>query len=289
MLQWGIRIEEEIGGIFQFNTNLVVNVLGEEGRTKVECAYSRMRRNVAEDMAYAASKRGCGVSELPQEIKDEIEERCESVARKRLFLELPKMKTLVAMLCDYDESRPMEGFMPINRLYSLVLQKLPRSWRRECPAVYATALRKEQKQFSIVTFPIKNAGPEQRASMICASACLPLLFGAYEINGATYIDGGLEGRGGDNVPIRSILENHPKIKTVIVVFLADSGNIRSEQLDRVLNIAKTSDVRLVKIMPSKNINGSFGMFGYMDDSKKTIRRLIDLGRKDARKALAELE
>ena len=277
--------EEEISGIFRFNTNLVVHILGDEGRAKIERAYSRMSRNIAEDMAYAASKRGCGVFELPQDIKSEIEDRCEAVARKRLFLELPKMKTLSAMLCDYDESRPMEGFMPINRLQALILQELPRSWRWGCPAVYATALRKGKDSLSIVTFAIQKARPEQRASMICASACLPFLFGAHEVNGATYIDGGLEAKGGDNVPIGPIVENHPNIKTVIVVYLDDESRISPGQRDRVQRVAKIAGVKLVEIMPSKDINGALGVFGYMDDSKETVRRLIELGRKDTENTL----
>ena len=117
--------EEEIGGIFQFNTNLVVNVLGVDGRAKVERAYSRMHRNIAEDMAYEASKRGCSVSELPQAVKNEIGERCESVARKRLFLQLPKLKSLADMLTGYDESLPQEGFLSSSRLHAAIMRALP--------------------------------------------------------------------------------------------------------------------------------------------------------------------
>ena len=45
--------EAEISSIFQFNTNLVVSILGEEGRSTIESVYSQMRKNIAEDMAYA--------------------------------------------------------------------------------------------------------------------------------------------------------------------------------------------------------------------------------------------
>ena len=278
--------EREIGGIFQFNTNLIVHILGDEGRIKIDHVYAQMRRNVMEDLSYEASRKKCSIAGLPHDIKEEIEVRCESVARKRLFLELPKMRTFTAMLYDYDESRPMEGFLPINRLHSLIMRELPKSWRRGCPVVYATALRKEGEKLSIVTFPIKKNRPEQRASMICASACLPFLFGAYEVNGATYIDGGLEAKGGDNVPIGPIVENHPNIETVIVIYLDDESRIRLEQRNRVCNVAKIAGVKhVVEIMPSRDINGTLGVFGYMDDSKETVHRLIELGRKDAERVL----
>lgn len=277
--------EDEIGSVFQFNTNLLVRILGEEGKSKVEHVYAQMRKNIMTDMANAAIWRRCGVTELPREIKDKIEEECESVARKRLFLELPKMKTFTAMLCDYDESRSMEGFLPIARLYSLLLQELPRSWGSGAPAVYATALRKERDSLSIVTFAVTKAYPEERASMICASACLPFLFGAYEVNGATYIDGGV--RGGGNVPVGVILEKYPEIKTVIVVFLDDDDNIRPEQRNRVRSAARTAGVKLVEVIPSGDINGTFGILGYIDDSKETVRALIKRGRQDAREALVK--
>lgn len=278
--------EEEIGGIFQFNTNLVTHILGDEGRIKIDHVYAQMRRNIMEDLSYEASQKKCSIAELPHDIKEEIEVRCESVARKRLFLELPKMRTFTAMLYDYDESRPMEGFLPINRLHSLIMQELPKSWDWGCPDVYATTLRKEGEKLSIVTFQIKKSRPEQRASMICASSCLPFLFGAYEVNGATYIDGGLEAKGGDNVPIGPIVENHSNIKTVIVVYLDNESRIRLEQRNRVRSVAKAAGVkRVVEIMPSRDINGALGFFGYMDDSKETVHRLIELGRNDTRNML----
>ena len=252
--------EKEIGGIFQFNTNLIVHILGDEGRIKIDHVYAQMRRNIIADLSYEASRKKCSIEELPHDIMEEIEARCESVARKRLFLELPKMRTITNMLYDYDESRPMEGFLPINRLHSLIMRELPMSWRLGCPAVYATALRKEGEKLSIVTFPIQKNSPEQRASMICASACLPFLFGAYEVNGATYIDGGLESKGGDNVPIVPIVENHPNIETVIVIYLDDESRIRLEQRNRVCNVAKIAGVKhVVEIMPSRDINGTSGL------------------------------
>ncbi|MBQ6008088.1 MAG: hypothetical protein IJL17_06085, partial [Kiritimatiellae bacterium] len=105
------------------------------------------------------------------------------------------------------------------------------------------------------------------------------------VNGATYNDGGVGG--GDNVPIGIILERYPEIKTVIVVFLDDEDNIRPGQRNRVRSAARTAGVQLVEVIPSKDINGTFGICGYIDDSKETVRDLIELGRQDTREALVK--
>jgi hypothetical protein len=52
----------------------------------------------------------------------------------------------------------------------------------------------------------------------------------------------------------------------------------------VREAAKKKSVRLVEIIPSEDIGGWMGVF---DASPETARRLIKLGRKDARKVLAE--
>jgi len=50
--------------------------------------------------------------------------------------------------------------------------------------------------------------------------------------------------------------------------------------------AEAAGVRLVEIIPSENIGGAFdGWQGVFDASTETARHLIELGRKDARKAL----
>ncbi len=124
--------------------------------------------------------------------------------------------------------------------------------------------------------------------MICASACIPLVFGAYGIDGDIYVDGGMEEKGGDNTPIGPILERHLEIKTVIVVYLHDVKHLKPGQLDRVRNAAKEKGVRLIEIIPSENIDGGLGL-GLFDTSPDTARRLIELGRKDAQAALQKVE
>ncbi len=278
--------EEEIGGLFQFNTNLVVKVLGADGSDKIERAYAQMRKNIDEDLAAEAKRRGCPVEDLPREVKDVIEEYCESVARKRLFLQLPKFQTLSHMLYEFDESRPAEGFLPSSKLHTVIMRELPKSWPRKAPLTYATTLRKEQDEFTIERFLVNREKTTRRADMICASACIPIIFGMVDIDGKTYVDGGWESRGGDNVPIKPILENHPEIRKVIVVYL-EEGNDKTTKArrERVKKEAEAAGVEIFEIIPSKNLGGAFGIYGVFDVSPDTARRLIELGRKDAEKVL----
>ena len=282
--------EEEIGVLFQFNTNLVVKILGADGSAKIERAYAQMRKNIDEDLAAEAKKRGCPVEDLPREVKDAIEEQCESVARKRLFLQLPKFQTLSHLLYEFDESRPMEGFLPSSKLHTVILRELPESWPRNAPLTYATALRKEQDEFIIETLTVNKEKATRRADMICASACIPIIFGMVEIDGKTYVDGGWESRGGDNVPIKPILENHPEIRKVIVVYLEEEDNKTTKaRRERVKQEADAAGVEIVEIIPSKNLGGAFGIYGVFDASPDTAKRLIELGRKDAENRLKGIE
>jgi hypothetical protein len=69
-----------------------------------------------------------------------------------------------------------------------------------------------------------------------------------------------------------------------VVYLKDKNHIKPEQRGRVREAAKKKSVRLVEIIPSEDIGGWMVVF---DASPETARRLIELGRKDVRKVLAE--
>lgn len=280
--------EDEIGDIFRFNTNLVVKLHGEDGRLMVERAYAAMRRNIQEDCEVEAKRRSCDIGDLPEDVVASINKTCESVARKRLFIQMDKLKAFSEMLTDFDESKPIEGFLPMSTLHSLIMRELPAKWPRKAPATYATAVCKEGDDFSMARFHLLKCAPDKRASMICASACIPFIFGMLEIDSKTYVDGGYESKGGDNVPIGPILENHPGIRTVIVVYLDDEKHLKKERRERVNKAAVAAGIRLVEIIPSENIGGSFGgLEGVFDSSPETAKRLIALGRKDAERVLKE--
>ena len=115
----------------------------------------------------------------------------------------------------------------------------------------------------------------------------PYYFGVYEFDGETYIDGFYESKGGDNVPLEPLLNNHLEIKTVIVVYLKDEENLDENRRAKNRKAAAAAGVRLVEIIPSEDISGAFGLGGVFDTSPETVRHLIALGRKDAREALVK--
>ena len=128
---------------------------------------------------------------------------------------------------------------------------------------------------------------ERRVLILRASAAIPVGFDTVSIDGKTYVDGGWEAKGGNNVPLGPILERHPEIKTAIVVYLADEKHLNRDRFEKNRAAATAAGVRLVEIVPSEDIGGAFGWAGVFDASPETARHLIELGRKDARKVLVE--
>lgn len=199
------------------------------------------------------------------------------------------LATLVRVAGDYAETvasdAPREGYVDSSKLATSLEGALPAGWPDGAPAVYATAFEKGRvKQTS--TWRINGEPHERRVRMLRASAAIPLGFDTVEIDGKTYVDGGWESRGGDNVPLEPILEKHTEIKTVIVVYLDDEKNLNKDRFAKNRALADTAGVRLVEVIPSENIGGAFGGWqGVFDASPETARHLIELGRSDARKSL----
>lgn len=186
-----------------------------------------------------------------------------------------------------ESSEKTDGYVDSSRLADSLVEVLPGEWPSAAPSVYVTAVEKGGTLSK--TWSLKSESPERRSLMIRASAAFPCAFDSVEIDGTVYVDGGWEEKGGDNVPIGPILDNHPQIKTIIVVYLKDGRHIKPVQRDRVRSTAKKKGVRLVEIIPSEDIGGAFGGWkGVFDASPETAQRLIELGRKDARKMLAEV-
>lgn len=176
------------------------------------------------------------------------------------------------------------GYIDSSKLEVALNSNLPAEWPEGAPAVYVTAVDKDAGDASVARL---DAWPhERRVELVRASAALPFAFDTVRIDGRTLVDGGFETRGGDKVPLAPILDNHPEIKTVIVVYLADKRNLDPERRPANTALAAAKGVRLVEIIPSENIGGAFkGWQGVFDARPATARRLMNLGRADARKAL----
>ena len=201
---------------------------------------------------------------------------------------------------DFFSSKLQEGYLDSALFAKMLVDKLPSMWPTNAPMVYVTAVEKGFGGKTII-WDINKESHERRVLMLRASAAIPFGFDAVLIDGKNYIDAGFEFEkfkikilDGDNVPIRPIIENHPEIKTLIVVYLADGKHIAKKRREKNLQAAATANVRLVEIIPSENIgikpqkvDGKWKIGGSLDTTPETARRLIELGRKDARKKLVE--
>ena len=201
---------------------------------------------------------------------------------------------------DFFSSKLQEGYLDSSLFAKMLDARLPPLWPTNAPTVYVTAL---EKGFGgkTKTWNINKESHERRVQMLRASAAIPFGFDAVPIDGKNYIDAGFEFEkfkikilDGDNVPLQPIIDNHPEIKTVIVVHLANEKYIPKQRRDKNRQAAAVAKVPLIEIIPTEyigtkpqKINGKWNVGGAMDTSPETARRLIELGRTDAREALAK--
>ena len=227
---------------------------------------------------------GLSVEKLPVDALKSIEREARAEFNRKGFL-----RDVTAALDTYRKSIAgfgSDGLCEGYALRTVLESNLPKNWSGATPRVYVTALARDDWKSCV--FCLNEGSPEDRILRLLASTAIPVVFPPVEIDGKSFVDGGWEEKGGDNVPIAPILDNHPQVKTVIVVYLKDERHINPAQRDRVRSFAEKKGVRLVEIIPSEDIGGSFGGWvGVFDASPETARRLIKLGRKDARKVLAE--
>ncbi len=274
---------DEIGGILSVSANALEMFGTPEERERESLLRTR---HIEEDIIAEAKRRNIPTNALPESIISEIVDRCYSVSAKKLLLRHGGSR-LCAAVCGFLDDGRADGFLATKGLQDVARKILPAKWEDAAPQTYATALRKlPGNEFRKDVFMLNNEDAEARIEMICASASVPVFFGTFSVKGEAYVDGGWEEKGGDNVPIAPILDNHPQVKTVIVVYLKDERHINPAQRDRVRSAAEKKGVRLMEIIPSEDIGGSFGGWeGMFDTSPETARRLIELGRKDALEAL----
>lgn len=173
------------------------------------------------------------------------------------------------------------GFCDSAQLRKVLAKSLPSKWRPNPPLVYVTALSKVE---GASRFFLLNGNDRGRViDYLMASAAIPGVFDSVEIDGVLYVDGGYEKRGGDNIPLRPIRERHPEIHDVFVVYLESS-----DKLKRRLKKEEYPNGRIIEIMPSRSIGGSFGGWeGVFDMSDEKVSGLIKLGYIDAMRVLRE--
>lgn len=227
---------------------------------------------------------GVPAASLPEDSRRAIErEARDEFTRKGI------LQDIAVALKGYQDSlvgEASDGLCDGNSMRIVLEKSLPKNWPRATPRVYVTALANDNWQ--ITTFCLNEGSDEERIFRLLASTAIPVVFSPVVLQGRTYVDGGWESKGGDNVPLKPILDNHPEIKTVIVVYLDDEKHLAKHRLVKNREAASDKGVRLVEIIPSENIGGTLnGWEGVFNAKPDTARCLIELGRKDARKVLRE--
>ena len=170
------------------------------------------------------------------------------------------------------------GVCDSSRLRDALRRHLPERWETVPPLVYATAVAKEQGGAHL--FCLNGNERERDIDYVTASAAIPIGYGSVEIDGVPYVDGGFEAQGGDNTPVKAVVEKHHEVKTMIVVYLKDRTHLK-----RRVSQEDFPDVNLIEIIPSKDIEGRFGFLGLIDSSPKTVEFLLNLGYSDAKRVL----
>ena len=171
------------------------------------------------------------------------------------------------------------GLCDSSRFRDVLRRSLPARWQSRPPFVHVTALAKDS---GVARSFLLNGNERDRViDCLMASSALPGVFDSVEIDGVAYVDGGWERRGGDNVPVRPIVERHPDVKTVIVVYLENEACVR-----RRVSPDEFPGVKLIEIFPSQVIGGAWGgVQGLFDLSQEKIDYLIRLGYEDAMRVL----
>lgn len=170
------------------------------------------------------------------------------------------------------------GFMSKAALRRAVDANLS-AWPPQLPvAVYATTTEATTRKRT--SFRLDTLSRTNMLDRVMASCALPVLFSPQPIDGSKHVDGGLV----DNRPVAPIVDNDPEnaIKTIVVVYLVHATGGRVVQ-------SEIGSRRLVEIIPSEDISLWIRDldFAAIDNRPATARRLIELGRKDARRALVK--
>jgi NTE family protein len=117
----------------------------------------------------------------------------------------------------------------------------------------------EMPEFSAKYFRVNDYEEEKAKSILLATACLPMIYESEEIEGKTYLDGGLV----DNTPIKPVYEEGCDI--IIAVLLSKEAKIRREDFP---------NAKIIEIIPSDiEIKVLDGLLNLDEESKnKRIQR-----------------
>lgn len=162
-------------------------------------------------------------------------------------------------------------------------------------SVYVSAVRDRLKVLKFISakvlgpsshtyyFKLNNDTKQDMKSKLLATAAFPLICDAVFVNdgdgGHFYSDGGEESVGGDNVPLKPIVDNHPQIKNIIVVYLSDE-----KHLSRRICAKDYDKLNIIELFPSIDLDGDGFLEGILDGTanftESRIKLLIKKGYED---------
>ena len=118
---------------------------------------------------------------------------------------------------------------------------------------------------------------EQIKKKLLATSAFPIVCPSVKLaDGYEYSDGGNEAVGGDNTPIDPIVQNHPDIEKIFIVYLAHEPSRKIREIDY-------DTKELVQIIPSIELGGILD--GTTNFTSNRIKLLIKYGYEDAAKIL----
>ena len=244
---------EEVRGVFSANPEVFVNTTRTIGESYIEA-----KRDVARD-----KKDG----EKPT-WKDKVKRTGQIV--------IPKVVGMTGNAF-YGSSKSV-GFCDSGKLREALGRHLLEDWNVGAPFVYVTTFEKSKMETKV--FLLNRNKREHVIDYVMASAAVPVGYGSVEIGGGQYIDGGIR----DNTPVKPIVDKHPEVETIVVVYLKDEKRLKG----KCVSSEDFPGVKFIEIIPSKDIHGRFGL-GSVDTSSKNVESLIQLGYDDAMGVLKEIE
>ena len=199
----------------------------------------------------------------PDRIRDIWHQHVSSVVSPNLKALSPLMVLEAISLWADGKAFPLHGLLDRDKVADVLSKALPTTWSGEIPSIYATSLQIQDNasdefdraSYRAVRFHIdEERDPSRRRSEILASCAIPWCYSPVEIDGKRHVDGGWDEMGGENVPLSPILENHPEIKTVVVV-RCNSADLEPEPLRNRCR----ENLRVVEIRPRRPLPGIFDM------------------------------
>ena len=124
-------------------------------------------------------------------------------------------------------------------------------------------------------FYLNNDSEEGIKSKLLASSAFPVICDSVFVDdgdgGHFYSDGGEESVGGDNLPIKPIIDNFPSIKNIIVVYLSDKNHV-----SRRIQAKDYDKINIIELFPSIDLDGDGFLEGILDGTANFSRERIEL-------------